>query len=593
MKNSEDLTGKTFGKIEVLSYIGSSKDKRKIYRVKCKDCGKEDIKDATSIKKYGTFKCDCPALEIQNHIDSMIGKEFGDFAIDKFDHRKNNHNYYMLRCKTCGHVEVAAEENLKDDRKCIIHNPDAKLTGRFGISKAATQEERNKIIEDRYKGKTYGVLYIESLAENKGNGNIYFYCTCKDCGKEHIPVKIDSIKKWGRTNKCDCSNYNEDLTGKQFGDLKVLALSRKANGRKYYNCRCIKCGDIIEDIRSDDIKTYGKSSKCSCIKIKGKNKPDIEKIKDDLSGRIFGDLTVVEFSHIDSMSHKSMYKCKCSKGHISIVSRSNLLSGNTTRCEKCGYEARANSNTIDLTGKWFGEVEVLEKDKDNLDSKLYGEVYWKCKCHYINDDGTECGCIFSRPGVYLRKGRIKSCGKHIELHHSYKHGFLSNHGNPDMKFYSEWSSIKYRCHNVDIYIKRGMDESWNEFENFKNDMYESYIETIELYGIEELSNISIDRIDNDGPYSKDNAEWTNRLVQANNKDSNYEYFGSMYTLSNLYRNFADPGLSFLEFRNNMFKGYNISKSLRNEDSRIATESPVIFRAPTGDIIADPITGRLY
>ena len=121
-------------------------------------------------------------------------------------------------------------------------------------------------------------------------------------------------------------------------------------------------------------------------------------------------------------------------------------------------------------------------------------------------------------------------------------------------------------------------------------MYDSYIEAIKTYGIENLSNISIDRIDNDGPYCKENTEWVDQLIQENNKIANYEYFGSMYTLANLYRNFADPGLSFLEFRNNILQGNSITLSLRH--NRDSVESPVRFISKTGDIIPDPITGRI-
>ncbi len=586
MKNSEDLTGKTFGKIEVLSYIGSSKDKRKLYRVKCKDCGKEDIKDATSIKKYGTFKCDCPALEIQNHVDSMIGKEFGDFVINKFDHRKNNHNYFMLRCKTCGHVEVAAEENLKNNRKCIIHNPDAKLTGRFGISKAATQEERNKIIEDRYKGKTYGVLYIESLVENKGNGNIYFYCTCKDCGKEHIPVKIDSIKKWGRTTKCDCSNYNEDLTGKQFGDLKVLGLSRKANGRKYYNCRCLKCGDIIEDIRSDDIKTYGKSSKCSCIKTKGGNKPDRSRLKNDLTGRTFGKLTVLDFDHFDKSRH-AIYKCECSceRSPILLVSGSNLTSGNSTECQICGYESRAASNLNDLTGKRIGNLTILCRDKEAESKRKQRTTIWKYKCDCGREDSAQYSSLVGENHI--------TCCSECSLKNRIKHGMTGTN------FYNIWGNMKQRCYNPNNpkykdYGARGIticNEWVDNFEKFCDDMYDSYLDHIKIFG---EAGTSIDRIDNNRLYCKDNCRWATTSEQQNNTRLNarYNYAGGYYTVRELMDlGFADNDRTYDAIKSAInIKGVSIEEALRSP-KRAECMNPLIFHDKDGNIIKDPYTNR--
>ena len=52
---------------------------------------------------------------------------------------------------------------------------------------------------------------------------------------------------------------------------------------------------------------------------------------------------------------------------------------------------------IDLTGKKFGRLTVLEKL-----NKRGNEWYWKCQC--------DCGNIKEVRGVCLREGTIKSCG---------------------------------------------------------------------------------------------------------------------------------------------------------------------------------------
>ena len=58
-----------------------------------------------------------------------------------------------------------------------------------------------------------------------------------------------------------------------------------------------------------------------------------EKIRLDLIGQKFGELTVVEFSHI-SKHQKTMWKCKCDCGTEIIVQGSHLKSGHTTSCGK-------------------------------------------------------------------------------------------------------------------------------------------------------------------------------------------------------------------------------------------------------------------
>ena len=77
-------------------------------------------------------------------------------------------------------------------------------------------------------------------------------------------------------------------------------------------------------------------------------------------------------------------------------------------------------------------------------------------------------------------------------------------------------SIKSRCNNPNNakyhrYGGRGIKNLWNSFEEFKNDMYESYLEHRK-----NNSYSSIDRIDNDGNYCKENCKWADYKEQSRN-----------------------------------------------------------------------------
>ena len=93
------------------------------------------------------------------------------------------------------------------------------------------------------------------------------------------------------------------------------------------------------------------------------------------------------------------------------------------------------------------------------------------------------------------------------------------------RFYKIWWWIVWRCKqkwhsSFKNYWWRWIKcERWC-FEDFKNDMYESYLKHCELYW---EKNTSIDRINNDWNYCKENCRW------ATNKEQDYNKRINIYT----------------------------------------------------------------
>lgn len=99
------------------------------------------------------------------------------------------------------------------------------------------------------------------------------------------------------------------------------------------------------------------------------------------------------------------------------------------------------------------------------------------------------------------------------------------------KFYNTWANIKKRCKGLvkeSPNYKRmsiGYDPRWESFENFYIDMFDSFMEY--AGSNRKNRNISIDRIDNTGGYSKQNCRWADPKTQTRNRSSNrvIEYNG--------------------------------------------------------------------
>lgn len=104
------------------------------------------------------------------------------------------------------------------------------------------------------------------------------------------------------------------------------------------------------------------------------------------------------------------------------------------------------------------------------------------------------------------------------------------HGMKRTPEYSTWTNLKTRCNNRNnrkylSYGARGIKvcPEWNSsFENFYKDM-----------GPKPGPDFSIDRINNNEGYSKDNCRWATKKQQGNNQRTNklIEYKNEIKTLS--------------------------------------------------------------
>ena len=205
----------------------------------------------------------------------------------------------------------------------------------------------------------------------------------------------------------------------------------------------------------------------------------------------------------------------------------------------------------DLSGRTFERLFVI-----NLYTIKNGTAYYKCKC--------SCGNIKIVSRSALIENKTLSCGC---LARELKIKRMTSHGMTHTRFYNIWHHIKDRCNNKnsDNYINYGergifVCKEWEYFENFYNDMYESYLEASYKYG---ENNISIDRIDYNDGYYKENCRWATMKVQLRNRRNNRVFLinNKKYVLMDAVKNFAVPGLTYGTVRDRLDAGKDIYTAL--------------------------------
>ena len=180
----------------------------------------------------------------------------------------------------------------------------------------------------------------------------------------------------------------EIKVGEKFNRWTVVDTKREKNGKRLsVLCKC-DCGK--EKIVDEYNFIYGNSKSCGCF--------SVEKLTKDLTDIRFGSLVAKKI--IGTIKIGKLWECICDCGNKKDVSSRSLVSGSTKSCV-CHY--KKTRNKLDLTGKRFGRLVVIEEyGISKTSSGKNNGTLWKCKC--------DCGNERYYASSILNWGSRVSCG---------------------------------------------------------------------------------------------------------------------------------------------------------------------------------------
>jgi len=146
--------------------------------------------------------------------------------------------------------------------------------------------------------------------------------------------------------------------------------------------------------------------------------------------------------------------------------------------------------TLDITGSQHGDLFVTSYYGKNQ----HGHAMFNTKC--------SCGNAQIVSSNVLRMGKCKSCGckQHVP-----KHGYA---GTPE---YAAFCDAKSRCRNPN---RQGYEYYGGRGIEFK---FDSFLDFINCIGDKPEGEYSLDRIDTNGHYEKDNVRWADWSTQMKNR----------------------------------------------------------------------------
>lgn len=166
-----------------------------------------------------------------------------------------------------------------------------------------------------------------------------------------------------------------------------------------------------------------------------------------------------------------------------------------------------------IVGQTYNWLTVIERAPEN---NTQGKPQWICKC--------KCGTIKVVTGSHLKSGNVKSCGCwHKEITKE-KHHAWSGVGDISGGWWHRHISNKIQGNRrKGILIEITKQDAWDQYIKQQGKCALTGI-PIKISMISTENTASIDRINNNGHYAKDNIQWVHKHINFMKWIHEQDYF---------------------------------------------------------------------